>query len=684
MPRTSGEVLARCGEGCGTTLDNRRGFAYWVSIKINDPISRRRAGLMQTPNLEKKLVAGLAMAWLLLGISSYLSYLNGRHLIETSRAVADSYAVIARQQELLARLTEAESGHFAYLVTGEGDFLKPYAAATNRINRLVTELRELASEDSQARQPLQELERLIATRLELIRERVEIRKSQGFGPAADLVRRQEGKAVMDRIRQIITAMTEGERRRLRDRETASTNRARQTILFDVGFGVFSVALLTGISFLLFRENVRRRQSEASLCQARDELEARVRERTATLAATNDALQVQIARYKQSEQSLRDSEERLRAVVNTAVEGIITIDEGGLIESINAAGEKMFGYRAAELVGQNVRQLMPSPYREEHDRYLTRYLQTGQAKIIGTGREVLGRRRDGTVFPMDLSVGHVRLAGRRLFTGIVRDITARKHAEEQLAEMARSLAEKNKELETIVYVASHDLRSPLVNIQGFSKELARACEQVRAALAGTGARSGATPDWRALLAEDVPEAIAYIQAGVSKMDLLLSGFLRFSRLGRAALRIKRLDLNTMLADIRRAMEFQIQQAGAAVLIEPLPDCLGDATQIDQVFSNLLDNALKYLDPARPGRITVSGRVEHGRSIYAVKDNGIGIAPEHQGKIFEIFHRLNPSIGEGEGLGLTIAQRILERQNGKIRVESVLGQGSIFFVSLPNPP
>ncbi|MHB8519475.1 MAG: sensor histidine kinase [Limisphaerales bacterium] len=639
---------------------------------------------MQKPNLEKKLIGGLAFAWLLLGISSYFSYLNGRHLIETSRAVTHSYAVIARQQELLARLTEAESGHFAYLIAGDEAFLKPYSAATNRIHGLVAELRELARDDFHELQPLQELQRLIATRLELIRERVETRKSQGFGPAAGLVRRQEGKAVMDRIRQIITAMTEGERRLLRERETASTNRARQTILFDVGFGVFSVALLTGISFLLFRENVRRRHSEGSLRQARDELEARVQERTATLAATNDALQVQIVKHKQSEQSLRDSEERLRAVVNTAVEGIITIDEGGLIESINAAGEKMFGYRTAELAGQNVRQLMPSPYREEHDRHIAQYLQTGQAKIIGSGREVVGRRRDGTVFPMDLSVGHVRLAGRRLFTGIVRDITARKHAEEQLAEMARTLAEKNKELETIVYVASHDLRSPLVNIQGFSKELARACEQVRATLANPGARPGATPDWRALLAEDVPEAIAYIQAGVSKMDLLLSGFLRFSRLGRAALKIKRLNLNTMLAAIRRVMEFQIQQAGAVVLIEPLPDCLGDATQIDQVFSNLLDNALKYLDPARPGRITVSGRVENGRSAYAVQDNGIGIAPEHQGKIFEIFHRLNPSTGEGEGLGLTIAQRILERQNGKIRVESIPGQGSTFFVSLPYPP
>ena len=129
--------------------------------------------------------------------------------------------------------------------------------------------------------------------------------------------------------------------------------------------------------------------------------------------------------------------------------------------------------------------MPSPYREEHDAYLANYLRSGQAKIIGIGREVVGRRKDGSVFPMDLAVSEVRLADRRLFTGFVRDISERKKAEARLADLAQSLAEKNKELETIVYVASHDLRSPLVNIQGFSQELTRACDRLRQVLAERG-------------------------------------------------------------------------------------------------------------------------------------------------------------------------------------------------------
>jgi len=162
---------------------------------------------------------------------------------------------------------------------------------------------------------------------------------------------------------------------------------------------------------------------------------------------------------------------------------------------------------------------------------------------------------------------------------------------------------------------------------------------------------------------------------------LSGFLRFSRLGRAALTIRCLDMNELLASVAQTVEFQIKRSGAVLRLGALPECAGDAAQINQVFSNLIDNGIKYRSPERACLIEVSGQMENGRCVYAVKDNGIGIAAEHQVKVFEIFHRLNPSASEGEGLGLTIAQKILERQDGKIWVESLAGQGSVFFVSLP---
>src|SRR2546429_9100033 len=148
--------------------------------------------------------------------------------------------------------------------------------------------------------------------------------------------------------------------------------------------------------------------------------------------TSDEMTV---RRNLAEAALRDSEERLRAILETAVEGIITIDEGGVIESLNPAAEKIFGYQAQEVVGKNVKVLMPTPYRDEHDGYLANYLRTGRARIIGIGREVVGLRKDGTVFPMDLSVSEVRLAHKRLFTGFVRDISDRKRLEREVLQIS---------------------------------------------------------------------------------------------------------------------------------------------------------------------------------------------------------------------------------------------------------
>ena len=201
----------------------------------------------------------------------------------------------------------------------------------------------------------------------------------------------------------------------------------------------------------------------------------------------------------------------------------------------------------------------------------------------------------------------------------------------MAELAQSLAEKNKELETIVYIASHDLRSPLVNIQGFTKELQRSCDRMRTLLEQGNWDENKT-EFAAIINCDIVEFMGFIQSGVHKINMLLNGFLRFSRLGRAALRIERLNMNAMLARIARTIEFQIKQAGAILRVEPLPDCLGDASQINQVFTNLFDNALKYREPARPPAIDVRGKVEGKHCVYSVADNGIGIAAQHQGKIF----------------------------------------------------
>jgi len=234
---------------------------------------------------------------------------------------------------------------------------------------------------------------------------------------------------------------------------------------------------------------------------------------------------------------------------------------------------------------------------------------------------------------------------------------------------------------MVYVASHDLRSPLVNVQGFSKELDQSVKELSSALQREDIPTAIKEEVIPILDEDIPEALQYIHTSTSKMDSLLSGLLRLSRLGRAALTIEKLDMNTLMSDIAGAFEFQIKDKDAELVIGSLPPCRGDKMQINQVFSNLLDNALKYLDPNRPGVIKITGQEDKRQSIYCIEDNGVGIAPEHQAKIFEIFQQLDPSTTTGEGLGLTIVWQILDRHNGRIWLESEPGKGSKFFVALP---
>lgn len=266
--------------------------------------------------------------------------------------------------------------------------------------------------------------------------------------------------------------------------------------------------------------------------------------------------------------------------------------------------------------------------------------------------------------------------------VVRDITDRKYAEIDRECLLEELARKNKELEQVLYVSSHDLRSPLVNIEGFSKELEFSLRELTSILREREFDPDSRDRMNYIIDKDIPESVKYILSSIKKMDVLLAGLLRLSRLGRVELKKERLDMNKLISDVVKTFEYRFKETGVEPEISELPACMGDEAQINQVFSNLIDNAIKYMDENRPGIIRVYGYRDGNYSVYCVEDNGRGIEPDLQTRIFEIFQRLDPKTGKGEGLGLTIAYRIVERHNGKISVDSLPGKGSKFFVSLPS--
>lgn len=255
---------------------------------------------------------------------------------------------------------------------------------------------------------------------------------------------------------------------------------------------------------------------------------------------------------------------------------------------------------------------------------------------------------------------------------------------ELTEVNRELDQKSQENEMFVYSVSHDLRSPLVNLQGFSKELGLIRDDLRR-LADSEWSDASRDRLRAMVDRDIGESIHYIQTAVERLSRIIDALLRLSRAGRVEYRPEMVEMNAIVGRIVAAMRASITQRGAEVRVEKLPPVWGDPTALEQVFANLIGNAVNYLDPKRPGRIEVGCLPAAGERepmlTYFVKDNGLGISEPYLPKLFAVFQRLHAKAAPGEGIGLALVRRMVERHGGKVWVESKEGEGSTFFVSLP---
>lgn len=373
----------------------------------------------------------------------------------------------------------------------------------------------------------------------------------------------------------------------------------------------------------------------------------------------------LVRMRELHRRAGSAQSRLQAIVDTAVDAIITIDSMGIIKDFSRSGERLFGYQASEVLGENVKILMPEPYHSEHDGYLQRYRQTGETQIIGKGRELQARRKDGSVFPIRLSVGKVELDNREpLFVGLIADISARINLETSLREAAQRAEAAAEAKGQFLANISHEIRTPMNSIIGFTELLLQ----------------GPLDEIQRSHLHSVLQSSTILLG-------LINDILDSTKLENLKLELEHNDfsLKSVAMQVESSLRIAAQKKGLDFIIgypEDMPEYfVGDALRIIQVLNNLVGNAIKFTER---GQVEMMFAYTGQQVRVVVSDTGIGMSAEQIASIFEPFTQADASISRrfgGTGLGTTIAKQLVEVMGGRIEVTSEPGQGTVFSLQFP---
>ncbi len=399
-----------------------------------------------------------------------------------------------------------------------------------------------------------------------------------------------------------------------------------------------------------------------------QLEKGVQSRTIDLVKLNKQLLQEINYRKNVENSLRESQERIRSIHNSLVDAVISTDINGLIQSINKSTNNIFGYSIDELKGQDIKILVPEPHRSRHDEYIKKFLQTEETQLLETVREAEGLRRDGTQFPAEITISDLVINEERLFTWIVRDITERKETERELTKVKNEAERANQAKSEFLSRMSHELRTPMNAILGFAQLLEADSNEP-------------------MTEGQLVKSNEILKAGYHLLELI-NEILDLASIesGRFKVSIENIYLNDVIDPLfpllaPLAEKYQVR------LINKIPSdnqviVKADLTRLKQVFLNILTNGIKYNRPN--GEVSLDYEVHENQAVTIhFTDTGRGIPNEYIDHLFEPFNRLdsdNQEI-EGTGIGLTITSRLIQMMGGKIHVESTVGRGSCFTLELP---
>lgn len=551
------------------------------------------------------------------------------------------YENIRLSKIILMDVVDMETGVRGYVLSGDKTYLQPYQQATSRLQDEVLSLRNATYyEDNSFAETNIWLDRIDKIQT-LLQTQIDTVARHGRDAPNTAVLNQE-KATMDDLRAIIDASIQNRLNELQVR-IELVNRQKNNLIWVLLIGTAAgIAILLAGTLVIIR-----------------------------LEDVNEAIEDENQR----------AELRFRTVMNGINDGVYEINFINETMYMSREFKAMLGYGENEL-GQDINAIAPMIHPDDADSFF----QVRHDYVTRKTRDYVNifrlRHKDGSWrWIMARGVGAWDRFGQiRTLIGTHTDISEQKRREEELRQL-------NADMEAFTYITSHDMRSPLVNLKGFSHELQIALDQLSQVLEGQK-KKFAAPVWRqldTLLKHDIPESLGFIGNAVDRMDTLTTAILDLSRIGKFAYREAPVDARAVFDKCLGAQSYEITAKKVEVRVGELPRLMADPVALEQIFSNLLDNAVKYLEPERPGQIEFGCRESARSYIFYLRDNGRGIDPSDSDRVFNIFRRArNAGDVRGLGIGMAYVKASLRKMAGSIWFDSALGEGTTFYVSLPKKP